>query len=197
MAFARSTVPSRVRAESASTSGPGKAPSVWSSASRRASCCRAYSSMASSLRCRCVAVTRSMRRRAVKARIGPEIVNARRATAMAVARFGPPPATAAQAPRHCGGLSVRKGGFTRMIMTVSLWTHAARKGLSLLLQEALEDTLRRDHRRFIGLILTGIAEHVLKYLGVEDASGRRHEGTEILLVVESITEADTLGGEMG
>jgi hypothetical protein len=25
-------------------------------------------------------------------------------------RFGPPPATAAQAPRHCGGVEVRNGG---------------------------------------------------------------------------------------
>src|SRR3954466_5578365 len=128
MAFARSTVPSRVRAESASTSGPGKAPSVWSSPSRRASCCRAYSSIASSLRCRCVAVTRSMRRKAVKARIGPDIVNASRATVMAVARFGPPPATAAQAPRHWGGLSVRKGGLTRDHDSIALEECSEKRG---------------------------------------------------------------------
>ena len=40
MAFARSTVPMRVREESASISGPGTAPSGASSSSRRASCCK-------------------------------------------------------------------------------------------------------------------------------------------------------------
>ena len=63
-----------------------------------------------------MAVTTSTRRRAVKARLGPEIVNTSRATTMAVARFGPPPATAAQAPRHCGGTWLRKGGMKRVIM---------------------------------------------------------------------------------
>ena len=42
------------------------------------------------------------KRRAVKARLGPLIVNTNLATTIAVARFGPPPATAAQAPRHWG-----------------------------------------------------------------------------------------------
>jgi len=46
----------------------------------------------------------------VKALLAPLIVNTNLATTMAVARFGPPPATAAQAPRHCGGVAVRKGG---------------------------------------------------------------------------------------
>ena len=49
IAFARSTVPMRVREESASMSGPGKAPSGASSSSRRASCCNANSSVASSI----------------------------------------------------------------------------------------------------------------------------------------------------
>ena len=40
----------------------------------------------------------------------PVIVNTRRATTIAVARFGPPPATAAQAPRHCGGTGCGKAG---------------------------------------------------------------------------------------
>jgi len=51
-----------------------------------------------------------MRRSAVKARLCPLIVNTNLATTMAVARFGPPPATAAQAPRHCGGAAVQNGG---------------------------------------------------------------------------------------
>jgi len=58
----------------------------------------------------CEAVTTSMSRSAVKALLAPLIVNTRRATTIAVARFGPPPATAAQAPRHCGGVEVRNGG---------------------------------------------------------------------------------------
>jgi len=62
------------------------------------------------------AVAMSMSRSAVKARLDPEIVNTNLATTMAVARFGPPPATAAQAPRHCGGTSLRKGGLKRMTM---------------------------------------------------------------------------------
>ncbi len=81
-------------------SGPGTAPSGASSSSRRASCCKPNSSVASSFMWLCTAVTMSMRRSAVKARLCPLIVNTRRATTMAVARFGPPPATAAQAPRH-------------------------------------------------------------------------------------------------
>ena len=43
---------------------------------------------------------RPMRRRAVNARLCPLIVKTNLATTIAVARFGPPPATAAQAPRH-------------------------------------------------------------------------------------------------
>ena len=62
-----------------------------------------------------MAVTTSMRRSAVKARLCPLIVNTSLATTMAVARFGPPPATAAQAPRHCGGTWLRKGGLKRVI----------------------------------------------------------------------------------
>ena len=46
----------------------------------------------------------------MKALLAPLIVNTSLATTMAVARFGPPPATAAQAPRHCVGVAVRKGG---------------------------------------------------------------------------------------
>ena len=49
-------------------------------------------------------------------RLCPEIVNTTRATTIAVARFGPPPATAAQAPRHWGGIALRKGGLKRVIM---------------------------------------------------------------------------------
>src|SRR5215207_10385969 len=109
-----STVPIRVREESASIKGPGT--SGASSPSRRASCCKPNSSVASSLRWLCTAVTRSMRRRAVNARLCPEIVNTNLATTIAVARFGPPPATAAQAPRHCGGTWLRKGGVKRVIM---------------------------------------------------------------------------------
>ncbi|MDF2973035.1 MAG: hypothetical protein K0R61_3485 [Microvirga sp.] len=57
IAFARSTVPMRVREESASTSRPGKAPSGASSSSRRASCCKPNSSVASSFMWLCTAVT--------------------------------------------------------------------------------------------------------------------------------------------
>jgi hypothetical protein len=71
MAFARSTVPRLVRAEIAGTSGRGKAPSGRKFASRWASCCRAYSNVASSLRCLCVAVARLMSRKVVKPRVGP------------------------------------------------------------------------------------------------------------------------------
>src|SRR3954468_11029289 len=78
--------------------------------SRRASCCNANSSVASSFMWLCEAVTTSMSRSAVKARLAPEIVSTRRATTMAGWRFAPPPATAPQAPRHCGGTWLRKGG---------------------------------------------------------------------------------------
>jgi hypothetical protein len=94
--------------------GPGKAPSGASSS--RASCCKANSRVASSLMWLWEAVTMSTRRSAVNALLCPEIVNTRRATTMAVARFGPPPATAAQAPRHCGGTWLRNGGLKRVIM---------------------------------------------------------------------------------
>src|SRR4051794_35801457 len=57
-----------------------------------------------------------MSRKVVKPRMGPKIVTPSRATAIAVARFGPPPATAAQVPRHCGGRSVRKGGLRRLML---------------------------------------------------------------------------------
>jgi len=50
--------------------------------------------------------------------------------------------------------------------------------------------------RFVRLILGVIAEHVRQHLGVKDTARRRDEGAEALLVVESITQADALGGEM-
>ena len=90
--------------------GPGTAPSGACSSSRRASCCKANSRVASSFMWLWEAVTMSTRRRAVKARLCPEIVNTSLVTTTAVARLGPPPATAAQAPRHCGGTWLRKGG---------------------------------------------------------------------------------------
>ena len=46
----------------------------------------------------------------------PAIVNTSLVTTTAVARLGPPPATAAHAPRHCGGVAVRNGGTKRVIM---------------------------------------------------------------------------------
>ena len=52
-------------------SGPGTAPSGASSSSRRASCCKPNSSVASSFMWLCEAVTTSMSRRAVKARLCP------------------------------------------------------------------------------------------------------------------------------
>ena len=55
IALARSTVPMRVREESASIKGPGKAPSGGSSFSRRASCCKPNSSVGSSFRWLCTA----------------------------------------------------------------------------------------------------------------------------------------------
>src|SRR4051794_31452021 len=60
-----------------------------------------------------------MSRSAVKARLCPLIVNTRRATTTAVARFGPPPATAAHEPLHCVGTWLRKGGINRVIMALT------------------------------------------------------------------------------
>src|SRR4051794_103284 len=65
-----------------------------------------------------------------------------------------------------------------------------------LLQEEIEDPLRRDHKRLVGLVHTVIAEHVRQHRGIEDAAGRRDEGAEILLPIKSVSEADALGSEM-
>ena len=52
-----------------------------------------------------------MRRSAVKARLSPQIVNTNPRYDDGGGAVGPPPATAAQAPRHCGGdLATGKGG---------------------------------------------------------------------------------------
>jgi hypothetical protein len=69
-----------------------------------------------------------------------------------------------------------------------------RAGASL--QEAIDCSSFQNGFRSLGLIHGMIAKHVRQHLGVEDAARRRHEGTEILLAVESISQANALGGEM-
>src|SRR4051794_29793749 len=63
-------------------------------------------------------------------------------------------------------------------------------------QEAIDHASLHNRERLFGLLLGVIAEHVSQHLGVEDAAGRRDEGAEILLPVESIAEADALGSEV-
>ena len=53
-----------------------------------------------------------------------------------------------------------------------------------------------NRERLFGLLLLVIAEHMRQHLGVKDAARRRDEGSEILLPVESISQANALGGEM-
>ena len=64
------------------------------------------------------------------------------------------------------------------------------------LQEAIGYSSLHNGGQLIGLILGVIAEHVRQHLGVEDATRRRDEGSEILLPIESVAKTDTLGGEM-
>ena len=64
------------------------------------------------------------------------------------------------------------------------------------MQEAIDCSSFQNGFRSLGLIHGMIAKHVRQHLGVEDAARRRHEGTEILLAVESISQANALGGEM-
>ena len=64
------------------------------------------------------------------------------------------------------------------------------------LQEAIGYPSVHNWSYPIGLILSIIAEHMCQYLSIDDAAGRRDEGTEILLAVESVAQADALGGEM-
>jgi len=61
------------------------------------------------------------------------------------------------------------------------------------LQEAIDYASLHHGGRRVGLLLGMIAKHVRQHLGIEDAARRRDEGTEILLSVESIAEADAFG----
>src|SRR3954447_7487158 len=71
--------------------------------------------------------------------------------------------------------------------------HARPTGL---LQEAIDYPALLNRGRAIGLVPTVITEHMSQHLGVEDAARRRDEGTEILLPIESIAEADALSSQM-
>src|SRR3954470_1144523 len=64
------------------------------------------------------------------------------------------------------------------------------------LQEAIDHASLHNRGRFLALILSSIAEHMRQHLGIKDAARCRDEGAEILLPVESISEADALGGKM-
>src|SRR5215207_1908017 len=64
------------------------------------------------------------------------------------------------------------------------------------LQEAIGYPSLHHEGRLVALLLGVIAEHVRQHLGIEDAARRRDERAEVLLAVESVAEADALGGKI-
>ena len=64
------------------------------------------------------------------------------------------------------------------------------------LQEAVGYPSIHNGLGSLWLLLRVIAEHVRQHLGVKDAARRGDESAEILLPIESITEADAFGREM-
>src|SRR5829696_1729430 len=74
--------------------------------------------------------------------------------------------------------------------------HASRERGWGSVQEAIGNPSFHNGYRSLGLLLRVIAKHMREHFGVEDATRRRDEGAEILLSLESIAQANALGGEM-